>query len=238
MARIKNLVFSGKVDQFIFYKMNEKYYVRTAPDNVKQSKNTKIRSTNFGIAARAGKALRNGLLPVIPFPRDKHVQSKFSGAISKWLQLHSLQSLQPVDSIPYIADFQFNTIRTLQERFKIKFTINNLHNNSLEVTIPAFIPVITIVAPLDTISVKCSVAIAGCALESGTGTGSYTSSFNIPYDGNEFPEQKIVLPFTEANGNLIVVAASLSYTILKNGNREKCNNPSFMPSAIIKAMYC
>jgi hypothetical protein len=52
---------------------------------VKQPAATKIRSGNFGIAARAGKTLRSGLIPSMPNATDQSMQNSFSGAISKWL---------------------------------------------------------------------------------------------------------------------------------------------------------
>src|SRR5258708_22685024 len=88
--------------------MNGKNFMKSAPARVRQTKNTKIRSTNFGIASRAGKALRYELLPVLPFPKDKLMQSKFSGAICNWLQLQSMQSLKPSDELPHIYNFDFN----------------------------------------------------------------------------------------------------------------------------------
>jgi hypothetical protein len=237
MPRLRNVAFSGRLDKVITYMMNDKYYYRAVPSGVNQSDGTKIRSNNFGIASRAGKALRNELLKVIPFPKDKSMQSKFSGAIAKWLQLHSLQSLQPAEDMPYIYNFGFNKDTAFQERFRVSIAIHNPDKNSFELDIPAFVPVQSISAPDNTISVDCNITVAGCVLANGISTGNYSTSFSIPYNNNEISAQAITLPFTQAPGNLIVIAAVLTYNISNAGKVEKCIEPFFMPCTIIKAIY-
>ncbi len=79
----KSTFISGKMGNIIFYKRNGNYFARIAPDKVKQTAPTKTRSKNFDIAFSAGKTLQKLLLPSLPFPKDKKMQSRFLGAIAK-----------------------------------------------------------------------------------------------------------------------------------------------------------
>lgn len=203
-----------------------------------ESKDTKVRSTNFGIAARTGKALRSALFQQLPFPLDKTMQSKFSGAIAKWLGLQSLAQLQPVEDMQYVYNFRFNHDISFTELFRVPFTVSSLPSNQFQISISAFVPALSIGAPKETVSIECSFTVAGCALAGGTATGSYAHLFNINYDDAPVPAQNIVLPFLQAPGSLIVITAGLTYTIMKEGKLVKCDNRSYMPLTIVKAIYC
>ena len=153
MAAIKNLSFSGRIENLVFYQQYGKTCVRMVPKNTRQSKGTKMRSTNFGIAARAGKALRSELLQQLPFPLDKAMQSKFSGAIAKWLGLQSVNQLHPLEDMEYIINFDFNPVTSFIELFRVPFTVISLQGNQFQVSIPAFVPTLSILAPAETLSV-------------------------------------------------------------------------------------
>lgn len=238
MAAQNNVQFTGKVGNLIFYKRYGKYYIRMAPDRVRQSKATKKRSTNFGIAARAAAGLRSRLLPVIPFPADRQMQITFVGALAKWLKQSSVQNLQPDDILPHIHHFQFNDKTSIDERFRIPLVVAKTADNLFTLSLPAFVPAIYIFAPAHTVSVNCKITIAGCILKSGTPTGSHSVTLNFPYDHDEIPAQIISLPFQAAEeGNLVVTGMALEYNILKNGRIQKCSNSVFMPSGIIMAAY-
>ena len=196
-----------------------------------------MRSTNFGIAARAGKALRSELLQQLPFPLDKAMQSKFSGAIAKWLGPQSVNQLHPLEDMEYIINFEFNPVTSFIELFRVPFTVISLQGNQFQVSIPAFVPTLSILAPAETLSVECSFTVAGCALADGIATGTSTHLLEIHYDDTPVTAQDIVLPFVQAPGSLIVITAALTYTIIKNGGLAECDKPSYRPLTIVKAMY-
>ena len=50
-----NVQLTGRIDNPICYKVGDKYYIRTAPDKVKQTRATKKRAGEFGKASRLGK---------------------------------------------------------------------------------------------------------------------------------------------------------------------------------------
>ena len=85
MAKVTDVFLNGAVGNLVFYRRMGINCARAKASHVTQSAATKIRSVNFGIAARAGKALRGGLAPCMPVATDRSMQSRFSGAIAKWL---------------------------------------------------------------------------------------------------------------------------------------------------------
>jgi hypothetical protein len=85
MAKVTDVFLNGTIGNVVFYRRMGTQCARSRPLDVKQSAATKIRSANFGIAARAGKVLRSGLTASMPNATDRSMQSRFSGAIAKRL---------------------------------------------------------------------------------------------------------------------------------------------------------
>jgi hypothetical protein len=54
MAKVTDVFLNGTIGNVVFYRRMGTQCARSRPLNVKQSAATKIRSANFGIAARAG----------------------------------------------------------------------------------------------------------------------------------------------------------------------------------------
>ena len=109
MARVTDVFVAGTMGNIVLYRRMDKNCARMKREGIQQTAATKMRSENFGIASRASSPLRKGLYPVIPFPTDRSMQSRFSGAIAKWLRLSNVNDLLPCDVAPYITGFQFTS---------------------------------------------------------------------------------------------------------------------------------
>jgi hypothetical protein len=238
MPVLKNVSFTGKIGNVVCYKRNGKYCYRMMPGHVKQSKATKVRSTNFGIAAKAAARLRSQLTPVLPFPDDRIMQINFVGALAKWLGREVIADIQPTEDVPFVSNFQFNNRTNITERFRVSIVTTHPSENLFEVSFPAFVPDRSIAAPANTVSVDCNVAIAGCNLKEGIATGSYSVALNFPFNDEKIPAQIISLPLKTGAGNLVVISMQLQFNILKNGIIKKNANVAFMPAGVIRAEYC
>lgn len=237
MAQQANQYYSGRQGNAIYYKLNEGYYIRSLPVVVKQTAATKIRSSNFAIASRAGRMLRYLLEPAIPFSKDKKMQNRFAGAFMKWLKLNTLQQLQPATNLPFVQNFQFNEACSLSERCTIPLTVTQVNNGLLQLHLPAFIPAKNFAAPEHTTSINCTITAASCCLQTGEENGSFTMLVTLPYSTVEMPEQIIKLPLAMPRCSLVIAAVALQYNIDKNGISKPAGNIAFMPSGIIAAMY-
>lgn len=237
MPQVKNLKVSGRIGPVIFYFVGDKFYSRAAPGKIKQAPKTKIRSMNFGIAARAGKALRGGLAEALPNTKDRQMQSRFSGAIAKWLALQSVKTVPPAEDIPGLYRFQFGGMWAFEDAFRVPFTVNIRNNEAIEIHVPALIPVEAMKGPRDTISVDCTFAVAACDLASGAPLENKLIRWNIPYNNATVPEQTFTIPCSQAAGSLIVITGGLRFNVLKNGVPVISDKPSYVSCSVLKSWY-
>jgi hypothetical protein len=237
MASQINVQITGKIQNLVFYKLGDKYYARSIPWKVKQTKATKKRATEFGKASRAGKCLRQQLMPCIPFPADNNMQTRLVSAIFQWLRSASYQASAPCDPVPFVSKFPFTEGYSVRERWKVPLEITPILPGSLEMKIPAFIPVRSISAPANTVSVECRISAGGCHIEKGMATGGFSTTLRFDYNDVEVPAQTIVMPLPTPQGSLMVTAVSLVYCYIKNGQLQKTANKAFMPANVIRAMY-
>ena len=237
MPQVKNLRVAGRIGPVIFYFVGDKFYSRAAPGKIKQAAKTKIRSTNFGIAARAGKALRVGLADVLPNAKDRQMQSRLSGGIAKWLALRSIKSLITAEDIPGLYRFQFGGLWAFEEKFRVPFTVSTASGGAIEIHVPAFVPIEALKGPSDMISVDCTFAIAGGDLATGMPLENNLVRWNIPYNTTEVPPQTFTLPCEQAVGSLIVITGGLRFNVLKSGVSTISDKPSDIACSVIKSWY-
>ena len=231
-----NLQITGRIGNIVFYKRGDKYYSRSVPGRIRQTKATKKCATEFGKASGAGKILREQLLPVIPFPADNKMQTRLVSDLCRWFR-SGFDPKQPCDPVPFLNDFSFTKSDTVAERWRVSLQVTKTADGMLEMKIPAFVPAKNILAPAGTVSVKCHIATAGYGLKNGAATGGFSTSLNFNYNDEPVAEQIISLPIPTFSQTLIVTGVSLEYYFNKNGHLQKSMNKAFMPAGIVKAMY-
>ncbi|MDE3185677.1 MAG: hypothetical protein KGM16_19875 [Bacteroidota bacterium] len=237
MARIDDVFVSGTFGNIVFYRRMGKACARMKRSGIKQTVATKKRGVNFGIAARAGKALRMGLRPCMPNPTDRSMQSRFSGAIARWLGTKEVDGLAPSNPIPFVSSYSFTMEDSFIDRCKVPFGIST-SESGVEVSLAAFVPLKYISVPAGTLAVKLVIAVAGCRLATGVFTSGSSQTIHIPYDNLEIPAQTLRFDVPGDKGNLIVTAARLIYTGIKNGDPCIIDKKGFNPAGVINAVYC
>ena len=186
MARIDHVFVTGTIGNIVLYRRMGKPCARIKRDHIKQTAATKKRGINFGIAARAGSGLRRGLSPAMPNPKDRSVQSRFSGSIAKWLAQSDVESLQPRNNLPHLSFFAFSVGDTFPEKFKVPVSVNSTENG-ISVNIGSFVPARNIFAPAGTVSVKLIISVSAAKLATGRYSGGQTKFIEIPFDLVEIP---------------------------------------------------
>ena len=78
----------------------------------------------------------------MPFPTDRSMQSRFAGAIAKWLGISRADDLPPTDEVPYLSTFEFITGGAFSGRFKATLTVTRPEDNLITVSIGCFCAVI------------------------------------------------------------------------------------------------
>jgi len=228
---------TGRIQNLVFYKLGDRYCVRTIPQKVKQTKATKARGKQFGVASRAGAALRRQLLPMIPFPSDNNMQTRLVSAIYGYLRSIGNALPEQVDQLAHIDGFQFTTGCTILERWKVRLTVSRQAEGGLQLHIPAFTPAKNISAPAETVAVVCGISAGGFDRTTGNPTGGFSTSLRFEYNSDEVAAQVIPVPIPTPQGSVIVTAISLEYKMMKNGHKVPVNKKAFMPSGIVSATY-
>ena len=237
MAKVTDVFLNGTIGNVVFYRRMGTQCARSKPLNVKQSAATKIRSGNFGIAARAGKTLRSGLMASMPNATDQSMQSRFSGAISKWLGTSGIDELPSTDAVPYISALEFTKEQPVRQRFKVPLTISVPQENIIAVSIDAFVPSKEISAPAGTSRVTPVISVAGCLLKTGESSGNETHTIDIPYNDTPIAPQVLEFHVGTPTQSLLVAAARLIYKRFEYNNWVVIKKEAFMPAGVIDARY-
>ena len=237
MARIDDVFVTGTLGNVVFYRRMGKACARSKRMHIKQTTATKKRGINFGVAARAGKALRSGLTPALPNPTDRSMQSRFSGSIAKWLGQSDVATLPPEDNLPYISSFSFSDEDSFSERFKVPFTIT-MTAGEISINLAAFNPVRNISAPTGTLSVKLVIAVSAATLVHGAFAGKASQAIDIPYDNVEIPASTLNFNIPTDRGNMVITAARLIYEGEDNSGFPVIEKKGFNPAGVIDAEYC
>ena len=225
----------GRVGELIHYQMGGKYFTRAAPKKFKQTKATKRRAGEFGRASALASSIRTALEPVIPRPKDKKMQGRLVATVFQWL---SGVSTRANESSPgELEFFSFDeTGKSVRERWHMDFKIKKTASGQLQIEIPAFIPTESIVAPSFTVSVECKIAMGLCDSEFGTSLGKFSTGLTLDYNGKQREKQIIPVDLPVPVSTLVVMGASLKYTLRKEGKLKNNLNKAYMPAGIIDAI--
>jgi hypothetical protein len=237
MAKVTDVFLNGTIGNVVFYRRMGTNCARSRALHVKQPAATKIRSANFGVAARAGKTLRIGLTPSMPNATGRSMQSRFSGAIAKWLGISGIDELPATDAVPYISALEFTKEQPVRQRFKVPLTISVPQANMVTVSIDAFIPAKQIVAPAGTGLVTLVISVSGCLLKTDEQTGSETHTIDIPYNDTTVAAQVLEFDVNTPSKSLVVTAARLIYKRFEYNSWVEMNKEAFMPAGVIDAGY-
>ena len=237
MAKITDVFLNGTIGNVVFYRRMGTSCARSRALHVKQSAATKIRSVNFGVAARAGKALRSGLTPSMPNATDRSMQNRFSGAIAKWLGTSVIDELPATDAVPYLSALEFTKEQPVRQRFKVPFSISIPHADLVTVSLDTFVPAKQIVAPAGTGLVTLVISVCGCLLKTGEPTGSETHTIDIPYNDATVAPQVLEFHVNSPSQSLVVTAAQLIYKKFEYNTWVQMNKEAFVPAGVIDARY-
>ena len=237
MAKVTDVFVSGSLGNLVFYRRMGRQCARIKRTQIAHSPAMKIRSANFGIAARAGKSLRSGLTPSMPNATDRSMQSRFSGAIAKWLGTSQIHELPSTDAVPYISALEFTKEQPVRQRFKVPLTISVPQPNVVTVSIDAFIPSKQIVAPAGTGLITLVISVSGCLLKTGESTGSETHTIDISYNDSAVAAQELEFHVNTPPQSLVITAARLIYKRFEYNTWVEIKKEAFVPAGVIDARY-
>jgi hypothetical protein len=220
------------------YKWNAVFTNEPRPRQVNQTLEKKTYSEAFNISKRTGRSLWELLTPVLPDSKNKETMHTMEIALYQWMLTGPVKNVSPVNNVPFITNFQFNEEQSLSKAIKITATAKRNDDNTIELIMPALIPVKDILAPSKTQSVTFKIMAAAYNIADGTKAESYLAELTMPYNDTVVPTQNILLPAATEQGLLVIIAMSVEYTILKEDKLQPVtDNLHWMPTGIIWAGY-
>jgi hypothetical protein len=237
MAKVTDVFVKGTVGNLVFYRRMGTNCARVRASDVSQSEATKLRSGNFGIAARAGKALRSGLIPCMPLATDRSMQSRFSGAIAKWLGVSAINELPPTDAVPFVSNMDFTKGQPVSERFHVPLTTSLPEENLVTIIVDPFVPSKDIAAPAGTGMVTLVISVAGCRMKTGEPCGNETHTIDIHYNDTPVDARLLEFHVNTPPQSLVVAAARLIYKRFEYNTWVEMKKEAFMPAGVFYAAY-
>jgi hypothetical protein len=227
----------GRIGNLINYRMGDKYYSRLAPRKYKQTKATKAKASEFGMASTIGRLIRQNLDSVIFNSADNKMQTSLVREIFEWLQIARNQPASSVTQ-PLLEGFKFSTeCPQPLSRWKAKFDVSNPVSGQLQITIPSFVPKTSFIAPGKTTNIVCKIASVVIDVKNRVEIASAINKISYMMDKNKVESQVIVQDLTMPKGSLLVTGMCLEFLTSQRQTLVPTKDKLFQPSQIVYAVY-
>ncbi len=227
----------GRIGNVIHYKLGDKFYTRSAPRKYKQTKGTKAKASEFGMASTIGKIIRENLESVIFDTADNKMQTGLVREIFVWLQFARCEPASSTTQ-PRLEGFIFSTgSPVLSSRWNAKFKITNPVSGQLQIVIPSFIPKSSFKAPPRTTTVVCKIASVVIDIENKKEIGTAQNEISYSMDINRVAAENIIQNLPMPKGSLVVTGMCLEFSITKRQISKPTKDKLYRPSQIIYAVY-
>jgi hypothetical protein len=229
--------YTGRIGNVIHYKTGDKYYTRSVPRKYKQTKATKAKSSEFGMASTIGRIIRENLESVIFDTNDRKMQTRLVGEIFTWLQNARHVPASPMNQ-PTLDQFQFSTgSPILANRWNAKLKVSSPAPGQIQIAIPSFIPKTSFKSPPGTGTVVCRIASVEIDVEDKKETGNAQNEIIYKLDRNKVEAQNIIQQLPVTKGSLLVTGMCLEYFVDRYRRTVPTKDKLYKPSQIIFALY-
>jgi len=195
MARQKSIIkLEGTIGDISFYKSKDGYIAREktsiSPERIANDPafaRTRENGAEFGRAGKASKLIRTAFQPLLTTTKDARMVSRLTTLLVKVLQgdlinKRGLRTVQDGD-LELLRNFDFNINGKLSTILYAPFTTSvDRVAGELEITLPAFIPADTVVAPSGATHFKILTGGAEVDFENSISIKDIQSSPIIPWD--------------------------------------------------------
>ncbi len=227
----------GRIGNVIHYRMGDKFYSRIVPRKYKQTKATKAKASEFGIASTIGKLIRQNLESVIFNTADNKMQTSLVREIFEWLQ-YARNEPSSNATQPHFDRFNFSTgSPQLSSRWKAKFDLSRPAPGQLQITIPSFVPKTSFIAPGRTTNIVCKIVSVVIDVKNKVEIASATDKISYAMDKNKVDNQIIVQDLPMPKGSLLVTGMCLEFSISQRQTLVPTKDKLFQPSQIIYVVY-
>jgi hypothetical protein len=233
----KQTGFVGRIGSVIHYQMDGKFYTRSVPRKYKQTKATKAKSSEFGMASTIGMVIRQNLDSVIFDASDRKMHTRLVGLIYSWLQLarHSPASNA---TQPSFHEFKFNSVGAgLSARLNFKIKITQPASGQIQIFIPSLVPKNAFRAPKRAMTVVCKIASVVIDIEKKEAIGIAEDEISYDLNDKKVEAKNIIQTLPKKAGTLLLTGLCLEYVTMRGYNRVKVNDKQFQPSQFIYTVH-
>ncbi len=227
----------GRIGNVIHYRMGDKYYSRSAPRKYKQTKATKAKASEFGIASTIGRVIRQNLYSVIFNPTDNKMQTNLVRELFDWLQVARNEHAS-TETQPHLDLFKFSTESPqLSSRWRANIDVRSPVSGQLQISVPSFIPKTSFIAPPRTSNIVCKIASVVIDLKNKIEIASCINEISYTMDKNKVDNEVITQLLPMPKGSLLVTGMCLEFAISQRQQLVPTKDKLFQPSQIIYAVY-
>lgn len=221
----------------IHYKLGDKFYTRSAPRKYKQTKATKAKASEFGMASTIGKVIRENLESVIFDAADNKMQTGLVRAIFEWLQFARNEPASSATQ-PRLDGFKFSIASpVLSSRWAANFKITSPASGQIQIAIPSFIPKSSFKAPPRTTQVSCKMASVVIDVENKKEIATAENEIVYSMDNNKVAAENIIQRLPMPKGSLLVTGMCLEFSVLRRLIKVPTRDKLYQPSQIVYAVY-
>lgn len=233
MGKQGDIKLRGTVDNVIYYQWRDIHCMRTVPARVRQSDNTKVAASKFGLAVKSAAIIRSMLKPVLPDPANNATRYELDGAFRKWLHTDPLEKGEPENNISFFEDFSFNKAATLGKLFRM-VNVSRVNEQGLLLQLPAFNPVRDVPAPKETSSLQLQFTAATLSFDDQVPNKCICTDWHIPYEDKIVPLHEIILPGLTVPQSLALMVMGIRYY---RGNQTMIDQMRWKPMGIVGSFY-
>jgi len=227
----------GRIGNVIHYKMGDKFYTRSAPKKFKQTKATKAKSIEFGMASTIGKVIRQALQPIIFETDDRKMHTRLVGRIYSWLQTARHNTASALTQ-PDLKFFKFTTGNpSLSARWEIVLKKSIPSPGQIQISIPSFIPSSVFRSPKSASSVTCRIASVVIDVEKKEEIGRALDEISYTLDEHKVASRKIIQELPMPPGSLLITGLCVQYFTVRHHQKLPTTDKLYRPSEIIYAIH-
>lgn len=240
MARQKGIIkLKGKIGDISFYKTKDGYLAREKggieADRIKNDPafaRTRENGAEFGVAAKAGKLLRDGLRPFLQVAGDKRITSRLTKKMTEIKKYDATNErgkrtvgtgIQTPLGIAALQGFNFNNKSVLNS---VLFATVNYDNANHEVSITDLVPVNDFNNPSGATHISINMGVLELDFDNGEQEFTAGTAQILPIDGTQTTVTLAVTPPGAITTNKVAVLL-IEFLQEVNGNLYSLKNGAY-----------
>jgi len=220
----------------IIAKRYGKEYIRSKPEQVKQTPASIKTATSFGKTSSMASQIVATFKPLIGYERQQRIYHRLFSALVNWQHEQQCNPQRPQLNSKYFNGFRFVQQSGLAHVFGVKYDVC-YSNTMVVIQLPAFIPKKCMRAPKGCSAVTLHSMVVSCMPFTGEILDSCDVQVTLAYDEMLHQGLQLQMPISLAAESMVLVGIALKYNNIVVGPQAKAAEICWMPSGIVSTFY-